>query len=358
VNPFDALKQLGHGSGRAIPSLDGARCISIFFVLASHLGGTGAYPTYAPLAHLGHFGVRIFFVISGYLITSILLGEIAKTGTISLARFYFRRTMRLFPAAYAFILVVAILAHRGIVTLGHNDLAFAATYTMNCHAKPAWYLGHLWSLAIEEQFYLVWPFTLRRLGVRKAGRLLGGLLVCAPFIRLASPYVGTAAGLLVYSDCLATGCLLAIFRKELSASSAYQRVLNSRWLWLAPVGTIAANYIPSTKVTWLIGETMMNIGIAVCLDWVMRNPERRIGRILNQPAVTFVGVLSYSLYLWQQVFLSAGSSAALCRFPVNVAMAFALAMASYILLETPFLRLRSRWERSLFPKKAAAAQAG
>jgi peptidoglycan/LPS O-acetylase OafA/YrhL len=96
---FVALRQYGFGNQRVLPSLDGLRAISIVLVLVSHLIGTQGFPRHIPLLDdVGLLGVRIFFVISGYLITSILLDEIARTGTVSLPRFYFRRTLRLRPS--------------------------------------------------------------------------------------------------------------------------------------------------------------------------------------------------------------------------------------------------------------------
>ena len=97
---FIALRQYGFGNQRVLPSLDGLRAISICLVLVGHLIGTQGFAKHIPLLNgLGLLGVRIFFVISGYLITSILVGELHRKGTISLPRFYFRRTMRLFPAS-------------------------------------------------------------------------------------------------------------------------------------------------------------------------------------------------------------------------------------------------------------------
>ena len=98
---FIALRRYGFGNQRVLPSLDGLRAISIGLVLLGHLIGTRGFAKQIPLLdEIGLLGVRIFFVISGYLITSILLDELSRKGTIDLPRFYFRRTMRLFPASY------------------------------------------------------------------------------------------------------------------------------------------------------------------------------------------------------------------------------------------------------------------
>jgi peptidoglycan/LPS O-acetylase OafA/YrhL len=342
---FVALRQFGFGTQRTVPSLDGLRAISIAFVLVSHLTGTRHFPGgLARLGKLGEFGVRVFFVISGYLITSILLAELRRKARISLPRFYFRRMLRLFPASYFYILVIAVLAAKHLVSLERWDLTAAITYTMNYYEARRWSLGHLWSLAVEEQFYLLWPLILRTLGQLRSVRFLIALVVAAPFLRLASPYVGPAFNFLVWSDALATGCLLAILREDLAANRRYARLLASRWFFLVPVAALVANCVPFTKVYWLISETVMNLSIAVSADWAMRNPDTVVGRFLNLPAISFTGVLSYSLYLWQQIFLNRGSVSPFCAFPLNIILATAMALVSYLLIEAPFLRFRTAIE--------------
>jgi peptidoglycan/LPS O-acetylase OafA/YrhL len=345
---FVALRQFGFGTQRTVPSLDGLRAISIAFVLVAHLTTprhiAGGLSPLAPLAKLGEFGVRVFFVISGYLITSILLAELQHKAWIFLPRFYFRRVLRLFPAAYFYILVIAVLAAKHFVTLERWDLIAAVTYTMNYHDARTWSLGHLWSLAIEEQFYLLWPLTLRTLGQARSTRFLIALVVVAPFLRLASPYVGPAFNFLVWSDALATGCLLAILREDLAANRRYARLLASRWFFLVPVLALVANYVPSTKFYWLVSGTVMNLSIAASADWAMRKPDTAIGRFLNLPAVSFMGVLSYSLYLWQQIFLNRASVSPYCAFPTNIILAAAMALVSYLVIEAPFLRFRTAIE--------------
>ena len=128
---FIQLRAFGFGNQRVIPSLDGLRAISIVLVLLGHLAQTRNFVQIDSNLMLAEFGVRVFFVISGYLITSILLAELNRKGNISLPRFYFRRTMRLFPAAYVFVGVIAVLAAYRLVRLERWDIAFALTYTMD-----------------------------------------------------------------------------------------------------------------------------------------------------------------------------------------------------------------------------------
>jgi peptidoglycan/LPS O-acetylase OafA/YrhL len=356
---FIALREYGFGARRTVPSLDGLRAICMVFVLVSHLAGTAHFPLHHNLStyRLGEFAVRVFFVISGFLITSILLVELRRKGDISLGRFYFRRALRLFPAAYFFILVIAILAKQHVISLDRWDLTFAATYTMNYHPVGAWSVGHLWSLAIEEQFYILWPAILLALGAMRSSRFLIGLLFLAPLFRLASPHVAPAFSFLIWSDALATGGLLALFRENLFANIHYSRLLASHWFFLVPTAAMIANFVPSAKLNWLICGTVMNLAIAVSADWAMRNSHTGVGRFLNWPAVSFLGVFSYSLYLWQQPFLNRESTSPYCAFPLNLFLAIFVALVSYLLVEAPILRLRAAFERTRDRRRAFANKA-
>ncbi|MGH9455876.1 MAG: acyltransferase family protein, partial [Terriglobia bacterium] len=214
------------------------------------------------------------------------------------------------------------------------------------YTARGWPLGHLWSLAVEEQFYLLWPFTLKTLGPKRSVRVLLGILALAPVLRLLTPYAGSALNFLIWSDALATGCLLSLLRDELAAHKSYSRLLSSRWFVLVPIAAVAANYVPFTKLYWVMSEPLMNLTIAACADWAMRNSGSVVGRFLNLPAVGFLGVLSYSLYLWQQIFLDRYSARPFCTFPLNLVLAFTMALLSYVLIEAPFLRIRAAIERA------------
>src|SRR5947209_3439497 len=144
-------------SERRIPSLDGLRAISITLVMLSHLL-KWKHISVAVLGAYGSLGVFIFFVLSGYLITNLLLREYQRTSTISLRDFYLRRAFRIFPAAFVFLVVVIVL-YRHQMTWFH--VAAAVLYVANMDITRPWIFGHLWSLSIEEQFYLLWPFALK-----------------------------------------------------------------------------------------------------------------------------------------------------------------------------------------------------
>jgi peptidoglycan/LPS O-acetylase OafA/YrhL len=152
---------------KRIPSLDGLRAISVSLVLIGHLARAGYTPQYTATYTGG--GVHMFFIISGYLITTILLGEHARTSTINLREFYIRRAYRILPAAGVFMLFAMIACWREMSWL---NLAAMLLYLVNYDATKPWMIGHLWSLGVEEQFYLLWPSALRRLYRHKVSLLL------------------------------------------------------------------------------------------------------------------------------------------------------------------------------------------
>lgn len=339
------------GTSRRIPSLDGLRAISIAFVLCAHLSGTtGFYRLPAgPAASLAAFGVRVFFVISGFLITSLLLDEESRTGTISLLHFYLRRTLRIFPPCYAYLLVIAVAAALGWVELRRFDLVAALTYTTNYHHDRSWYVGHTWSLAVEEQFYLLWPLLVKFVGPRRAPYAALGTVVGAPLLRLAlvaGPSIERGIGetFPTVADAIATGCLLASYR-PLLARPTVDGFLRGKLFWPVLTLTLAVAHVPLAKFELLVGQTLMNVAVALILERVMRCPDTLAGRFLNTRPMMFAGALSYSLYLWQQPFLNHHAHRAMNVFPWNLLLAVAAALASYYVIEQAALRLRERLER-------------
>lgn len=352
-------------SENRIGSLDGLRAVSIVLVMISHLVGIKAFfisERIGRILDLGELGVRVFFVISGFLITSILLKELDKTGSIDLKRFYFRRTLRIFPPYYLFLFVLIAAQAIGLIILNPGDVSHALTYTSNYNPSRPWIIGHTWSLAVEEQFYLLWPALLLLLGKRKGLWLALAFVVVAPAIRLglyqAFPDVRSGIGqrFETVADSIAMGCLLAGCRAYLHSLARYRQALNSTTAFLATIliVLIGNSMHDHPHINFLAGFAMMNFGIAFCIDWCVTNEASRAGRFLNWRPVAFVGVVSYSIYLWQQPFLDRYSHAAVCQFPLNIAIVIPLALLSYFLCERPSFALRRLLEARIFGARKSA----
>jgi peptidoglycan/LPS O-acetylase OafA/YrhL len=271
-----------------------------------------------------------------------------------------------------------ILAVIGLNSLGwlHVPLAnliAAVTYTSNycfgCTGQDAWYLGHTWSLAVEEQFYLLWPATLLLLGKRR-GLVVAALLILAcPLIRLYYTRVGYLDfyRFETVADSLAVGCVLAGSREWLHSQTWYKQILSSKAVVLMPLLVLFVNFLsvhPSlfpTVIFALLGFTLINVGIVIFVDWSVVNCASKVGVLLNRRTVAFIGIISYSIYLWQQIFLTAEPISPLLAFPINLLMVAVFSLLSYYVIEAPSLRFRKRMESVLFsplyrpaPAKSAA----
>jgi peptidoglycan/LPS O-acetylase OafA/YrhL len=343
-----------------IPSLDGLRAISIGLVLLGHLVPTLHLPW--PPGVLAAFdisglGVRVFFVISGFLITQLLLDERARTGGISLMRFYFRRTMRIFPPYYAYLLVIVALRFFGAVDTAPAHIVHAATYTTN-YATSSWNVGHAWSLSVEEQFYLIWPALMILLGPKRWMWGAATVLIASPLLRVLVP--SNFHRLDLVADSLAVGCVLAGIRGQLLANETLTRRLRPGWLFIGALATVTlldlVSTRPSVVPTWmfkLVFVSAQNVLIAFIVHWSIQHHESAIGRVLNSAPLTFIGVTSYSIYIWQQPFLNHLIQTPFTTFPLSLAAGFACAVASYYWIEKPSLALRKKLDgRFAGPKRS------
>jgi peptidoglycan/LPS O-acetylase OafA/YrhL len=337
---------------RFIPSLDGLRALSIGFVILAHGRETRGFPKWLSspaITEHGALGVQIFFVISGFLITSLLLQEKTRTGAISLGLFYARRTLRIFPPFYVFLGVVAAGRCFGVFQLQWASFLAAAAYAMNYVSSGVWITGHIWSLSVEEQFYLVWPLILKLAGTKRALRLAAILAVASPVFCLAlylvnSDMAARAAKFFpMVADSIASGCVVAGALGWLRKRDWLFRRFGARWGDLVLLAVPALDLGRShPRVHFAFAETALNVCICFLIVRYTQFPELRVARFLNLPVLAFFGQLSYSLYLWQQPFMNRFGTTILQTFPVNIACAVACALLSYYAVEKPMARMRGR----------------
>ena len=328
-----------------IPSLDGVRAFAILMVMWGHWAEVRFQsPIAGAYASLGR---RIFFVLSGFLITSLLIKEYDKSSTIALRRFYVRRAYRILPASFVFMAVVfAIFWHE----LRWYHMAAAALYLVNYDFAHPWFLGHLWSLSVQEQFYFLWPGVLKKWYRHRVWIAVGAIGV-APVFRVVCHLLGLHGrgdeAFPAVADILAIGCLLAIFSKRMPRIGTGWAGLMVVPVLLVPVYMGVLNF-HVTAVLLLVLWPVMHLSIAGLLLHVVQRPYR----VLNFGPVVWLGKMSYGLYLWQQLF-AFGVRARPWYFPL---MAIVVAAGSYYMLEQPIVRMRERsGERGKETALAAAA---
>jgi peptidoglycan/LPS O-acetylase OafA/YrhL len=349
-------------------------------VLLAHAGGTSPSRWLYPLRGFfnGEYGVEIFFVLSGYLITSILIREYDAIGKIDIKAFYCRRVLRIFPAFYLFLFLIAVLDWRRVIKISGIELAFAGTHLINygqaiillfkIHdpvSPDYWFIGQFWSLSMEEQFYWMWPLTLLLLLRTRWYGILVAVILAMPLIRFSSYYLfpGLRGQLMMMlhtaSDGIFSGCILAIclaWHPHIS-----KKLLLSPWavaglaFYIYVVDPFVGDAMPRGFGV-VLGATLVIGAIALIVANVLLQEGRTwYHRLLESDVLVFLGRTSYSIYLWQQIFLTPLNTTFLGKWPINLAAALGTGWLSYRFVELPFIRLKDRY----FPshRKATAPSA-
>jgi peptidoglycan/LPS O-acetylase OafA/YrhL len=324
-----------------LPQLDGLRAIAIFLVLLSHSAGEFTQVRWFSLFdRYGSLGVQLFFVLSGFLITSILLES--KDSQKYFINFFSRRGLRIYPLYYA---VLALVAFSGVVHRHGVHWWVYALYLSNLfygHTTQPAPLGPTWSLAVEEQFYLTWPFLIKMLNRRGVERLSLALILgsfVARFILPLPPH-----NTLFQLDALAAGALLACRIEEI-----YRwRRLGMGLVFLLPFGAVYTNGVMNN-----ISQSLQVFGAAGLLVLCLNEVEP-ITIIFSNGILRYFGRISYGMYLLHAFILGAFLSThiahsviksgstwkALLCLSVEYLLVVGLASASFYLLERPFLLLK------------------
>ena len=331
---------------REIPALYGIRAVAVFLVILYHFGFANVN---------GALGVEIFFTLSGFLITWLLLKESDTTGTISLRNFYLRRTLRIFPAMYAYLLFgLAIHLVRGH-SVPWADVAASALYLQNYHGgifhTPDSYLTHTWSLAIEEQFYLLWPLIICRLrnNLPRLTMVLAAVIAGAWILRVTLHFgLGVYQGYIYHAfetrmDQLAIGCLLAVLLKRKVLGTFWFFVTSRIYMPAIAILVIAASSMlhGSLDYRYAIGYTLEPLFTAILLVQLIVLSDTMPWKFFDGALMTFLGRISYSLYLYQQLTLYTARRLT-AEYPVAIQLAFAImvtvvfATISYYFIEQRF----------------------
>ena len=362
---------MSNNKSKYLPSIDSLRALAVLAVIIYHVD-----VNYLPG---GFLGVDLFFVLSGYLISSLIIKEFRKTGTVNLYNFYIRRARRLLPAVYFMItvgLVVMVLFNEVLLRKSHLDAIFGYIYSSNW-----WYIfhkldyfdsfgaqspfKHLWSLAIEEQFYMIFPLLFLLVNGKKKSKdgtyklnknflyvVLGLILVSLiahillfDINNISRIYFGTdtrAFSLLVG----VVGAILYPMERLHSKVTPQQNMIYSILSLVSIAGLITVMIYTSEYNTWLYRGGFLLVAILGLIVIISSGKQHTLmSRLLSFKPVVFIGKISYSLYLWHFPILVLTTPVSEIGNPniifviLRIILTFALATASYVFVETPIRKL-------------------
>lgn len=342
-----APPMLGHR-----PALDGLRGVAIALILVRHSAPT-------PFGGAGFVGVDLFFVLSGFLITTLLIEEHANTGRVGLGRFYARRALRLLPALYfmlaVYLLITAFVLPRAESRGALAWVGWAASYLTPFAqwngAREAPGIGIVWSLAVEEYFYFVWPLIFLALFAFRLPTWVrfGVPIVLAVASAVVRWVMWDEYGARVYpmpwtwTDALLAGCLAAMAWK-----AGYVRRVPGWLVWISWAFLGAMSFLPGAKdtsITYQFVMILLALASAVVTLSVVTMPRIAPVQLLHWRVLRWLGKRSYAIYLWNGIFLLTDLFYDLPRIieiPVGIALSLAIAEFSHRFIERPAQRLKHR----------------
>jgi peptidoglycan/LPS O-acetylase OafA/YrhL len=347
--------------------LDGLRGISIIPVLLGHTYDAALFPPVLRMLFAGDAGVRVFFVVSGYIITQLLLAERRASQRVRLAAFYGRRAAKLLPVLWLYVLGVVIAQRFVDLHCSAFQLVAAALLASGLIAEGTWYVGHFWSLTVEEVFYVSWApvmaFTSRRTALRVALAILLTATACRVLDVAASSH--HFAQLFAFwprlrvvpeLDGVAIGCITALLRERLTAALPTRSLGLSRATWIVAWLVVCAGAIQLEHsigvpaLSWAISlarRPLMEVAVAVVILLAAERQRSGGSSWLESKPLVALGRASYSIYVVQQAFCVPAAwrpATLLARPPLNVAVAIAVGCALFVLLEDPLRRaIVRRW---------------
>jgi peptidoglycan/LPS O-acetylase OafA/YrhL len=345
---------------KRISGLDGVRALAIALVIGGHIVPYHSN-AWMKVIFAGQDGVGLFFILSGFLVTALLLRERTQNGRVDIPHFYFRRALRIVPPLLFYLFAVICIAWVEGTPVPARVISSVLFFYHNMTHEGTWMLEHTWSLAVEEQFYLLWPVTFA-LALRISWRALIvtilSLILLAPVIRIGGhllhwQWMHHKGSYLLPTrmDSLLSGCLMAC----LMGTRRFEWVY--KWLepyyWWAPVYLFIVSpfLVRRYWIRWdyPIGFTLEAIAGTYFILWLSRNENSLLGRIANWKPIAIVGIMSYSIYLWQTLptHYSAGVSGVFhCLIFILV-----MASASFYCVERPAAAARNSLEKVLFKTK-------
>lgn len=348
---------------RHVPELDGIRAIAVALVMASHAGLYGKVP--------GGFGVTMFFFLSGYLITSLMRVEVIKAGRVDFRAFYLRRVLRIMPPLYATLVILTLLAPLGIFGKAVNwsgvpwDYLFLSNYSA-LWGQAGGLPSPLWSLAIEEHFYLLFPAVFVLLIAKFSDRQVAaaflagcGVILVLRFVTvwffpasIPQNYIWTHTRL----DSILFGCILAMYQNPLLEADAWRP---KSWQAILALLLVVSTFSTGSEVfRQTLRYSLQGVGLFVLFSFVLSARSTTVNRVLGSRPLVWIGLLSYTLYLCHMAIFQAVRTnfhlSALVAAIVGLPLALAFAQLMRTFVEVPILCWRRRHGQMLKQMDAAA----
>jgi peptidoglycan/LPS O-acetylase OafA/YrhL len=345
--------------------VDGCRGFSVLLVILGHLVGYRFAPTndrllpeigmsfdLVPLlasrmfSHIGDLGVDIFFVISGFLITALLLNEEQKYSRINIGAFYVRRACRILPAFVVVLFALYFARAEGLIKLDNEAFLRSALFTCDFFdVKCSWWLGHTWSLGIEEQFYLAWPLLFVLMKAVRAPTLMAilvALIGVSTYNIVLSSFEPIALGALV-AAAPRVRTLFSRFATDWSVSLALAALLLRPLLPGRLMDLVPLFFHPSFYA--LLNAAVA--GLVALIFFGTIDGKGPLALIVQNRLLQKIGVLSYSIYLWQQLGTApelwlgtvTGADVLYAHYPIAASLFIVPAVISYYVVERPFIRM-------------------
>jgi len=343
-----------------IPELDGFRGIAIITVLISHITLNSFFAKYL----IGDIGVEIFFVLSGFLITTLLLKERIVQGNVFFRNFYTRRALRILPVAYLFLALLIVLNCLFKLNISVESFLASAFYIKNLHFQYTndWYSAHFWTLAIEEQFYVIFPLIiiyktenyinlvyflilsipiLQYLGYNNIGIFYTNNIIHKSTFLLINLFGNGTTSILI-------GSLFSILMFNGALPNKKIKINHYLSFVLFIIALIFRMECVEVLKSTYFTSTIFSIIIALVIFLCLTNSNDFLSRLLKNKLLISLGVLSYSLYIWQQIFLHKQPWATAFKYGdslwLNVPTLFITSYLSYHFYELRFLKFKEKFK--------------
>jgi peptidoglycan/LPS O-acetylase OafA/YrhL len=303
---------------------------------------------------VGQLGVQLFFAISGYIITSLLLREHRRNGVVSLPAFYVRRAFRILPPLWLMLAFIVVMKTAGIIAPHPKSIALGATFLCDLRFMDCgWFTAHTWSLSVEEQFYLVWPLALVLLRFRAVPQAALAAAAACMILQQLIPPQEYAPDICLSFACIALGCLYAAsdrFRALIARAASPPLIL------LAAVVLLSQGVVPIVLRGQYRLQNLVHPLLVVFLLFSSLRYRELFERRWLVRALAGVGLVSYGLYIWHPAFI-APSMLLPHRSMLDYAPLFlAVTLLSYRFIEQPLIRYGGGLSRALIAKKLGRAR--